>query len=185
MLFSPVVTASSIDKTHGCTNYHTDRYPPKTAWMENTMKRPVLIAASLLIACSALLTWPAASAAPDEIIAARRANQKRVSDLTKVIGGAVKQNAAAATMVEQVKEITERTKLIKGYFPDGTQTGDTKAKAEIWTDRAGFNAAADSYIAEFDKLLVLAQAGDTAGFAPQFETATATCGACHRKYRER
>jgi len=149
------------------------------------MKPVAMIFASLMIAGSMLTAFSASSAEPADIIAARRANQKRVGELTKAVDGAVKANTSAAAMLEQVKEIDDRAKLIKGYFPVGTETGDTKARAEIWTNRAGFDAAADRYVAEFDKLLTIAQAGDTAAFGPQWEKATGTCGACHREFRNR
>ncbi len=149
------------------------------------MKRFALLVAGVLIAGSGLLAWPASSAEPADIIAARRANQKRVGEIAKSIDAGLLNKSSAAAMVDLVKELDDRAKLIKGYFPEGTQTGDTKARPEIWTDRAGFNAAADAYVAEFDKLLVIAQAGDTAAFGPQFEKAASTCGACHRQFRQR
>ncbi len=145
--------------------------------------RPILAAS--FIAVVALTAWQASSAEPADIIAARRANQKRVGELSKSIKTAVAANATAASLLDQVKEMDDRAKLIKGYFPPGTETGDTKARPEIWSNRAGFDAAADRYIGEFNKLLVIAQAGDTAAFGPQYETAAATCGACHRDFRAR
>jgi cytochrome c556 len=149
------------------------------------MKPVAMFLASVMIAGTALMSLPASSAVPADIIAARRANQKRVSELVKGVDAAVKANTAASALLAQVKEIDDRAKLIKGYFPAGTDTGDTKARPEIWSNRAGFDAAADRYVAEFDKLLSIAQAGDTAGFGPQWEKATSTCGACHRDFRNR
>jgi len=149
------------------------------------MKPMTMLFAAAALMGSALIALPASSATPDEIITARRANQKRVSELVKVVDAAVKANAAAASVLDQVKEIDDRTHLIKGYFPAGTETGDTKARPEIWSNRAGFDAAADTYVAAFDKLLVIAKAGDTAGFATQWATATGTCGACHRDFKNK
>ena len=71
-------------------------------------------------------------------------------------------------------------------FPDGTQTGrNTKAKAEIWSDRAGFEKAAANFYQAAEKLETLAEADDKAGFAEQFKVTAGACGACHRAYRER
>lgn len=140
-----------------------------------------------LVAIASVVT-PAASyaQAPEQIIADRKANQKRVGDLSDEIKKGIAAGATLATLLPAVKELDDRTHLIKGYFPEGTETGGgTKARPEIWTDRAGFNTASDNYVAAFDKVLALAQAGDSAGFATQFSSAGATCGACHRAYRAR
>lgn len=141
--------------------------------------------ASLWMAAACLLT-PASAATPDEIIAMRQANQKRVGELFDAMKKSVAAGATATSQVDAVKEIDERAHLIKGYFPAGTETGgNTKARPEIWTNRDGFNQAADNYVAAFDKLLVLANAGDTAAFNAAYAEAGATCGACHRNFRAR
>jgi len=150
------------------------------------MKPVVLLLAGLMMAGPVFTVMPAAAATPGEIIAARQANQKRVGDLMDSIQKALPSGATAASQLAAAKEIDERAHLIKGYFPPGTETGgNTKALPAIWADRAGFNKAADNYTAAFDKLLALAQAGDTAGFTAQFAAAGAACGACHRTYRTR
>lgn len=150
------------------------------------MQRFALFLASALIAVVPFISGPTAAATPEEIIAARQANQKRVGDLTGDIKKAMEAGASAESQADAVKEIDQRAHLIKGYFPDGTETGGkTKARPEIWTNRAGFDKAADAYVAAFDKLSVLAQAGDTPAFKAQFAEAGATCGACHRDFRNR
>lgn len=150
------------------------------------MKPIVLLMTGVLLASTAMVALPASAASPEEIITMRKANQKRVSDLFGNVKKALDAGATAGSQVEAVKEIDDRTHLIKGYFPPGTETGGgTKAGPAIWTNRAGFDAAADTYVAAFDKLLTLAQANDTPGFTAQFAAAGATCGACHRNFRER
>ena len=55
----------------------------------------------------------------------------------------------------------------------------------IWSDRAGFEKAARAFWTEASKLVVLADAGDKAGFAAQYTVTTQACGACHRACRVR
>ena len=75
-------------------------------------------------------------------------------------------------------------RVIPGMFPDGTQAGhDTHALPAVWTDRAGFEKAAETFWTQADKLAVLAEANDKAGFAAQYTATTQACGACHRNYR--
>ena len=76
---------------------------------------------------------------------------------------------------------------IPTMFPAGTGPGQvtvpTKARPEIWSDRAGFEAAAANYAAEATKLRDLAKAGDKPGFATQWGVVRQSCSACHDKYR--
>jgi cytochrome c556 len=146
------------------------------------MKRVLLFATALLVAGSVA----SFAATPDEIIATRQANQKRVGELATAMKKAVEGGATAASQVEAATELSDRTHRLKDYFPVGTETGgNTKAKPEIWSDRAGFDKVDAAYVAAFDKLLVFAKAGDTPGFNAQFAEGGSTCGACHRAYRAR
>ena len=146
------------------------------------MKRVLLFAAALSIVGSVA----GFAATPEEIISTRQANQKRVGELVTAMKKSVEAGATAASQVEASTELADRTHRLKGYFPVGTETGgNTKAKPEIWSDRAGFDKVADTYVAEFDKLLVVAKSGDTPAFNAQFAVAGGTCGACHRTYRAR
>ena len=65
--------------------------------------------------------------------------------------GAAASNAATAEMM---------SKLPFAGFIDGTDKGDTKAKSEIWSERAKFNAAAEKMQGEMTKLAVVAKGGN-------------------------
>ena len=122
----------------------------------------------------------------DTIIAARQA----AFDLQAGNAGAMK---AAIDGGGDVKRLTDAAKalsnwghVIPGMFPDGTQAGhDTHALPAVWSDRAGFEKAAENFWTQADKLAVLAEANDKAGFATQYTATTQACGACHRNYRQR
>jgi cytochrome c556 len=70
----------------------------------------------------------------------------------------------------------------KGYFGDGTDK-DTKAKPEVWTKRADFDAKMDKMTGEVAKLPAVVRAGDTAAFKKQVADTAAACKACHDEYR--
>ena len=70
----------------------------------------------------------------------------------------------------------------KGFFGEGTDK-DTKAKPEIWTKRADFDAKMDKMVAEAQKLPAVARGGDTAAFKKQVGDTGAACKACHDDYR--
>jgi len=131
-------------------------------------------------------TAPAVSIPADTIVAARKAG----FDLQAGVVGGMKTAIDGGT---DVKGLTDGAKglaawgpVIPGMFPDGTQKANgTKAKAEIWTDRAGFEKAAANFTTASEKLAILAEANDKDGFKAQYTITTQACGACHRGYREK
>jgi cytochrome c556 len=70
----------------------------------------------------------------------------------------------------------------KGYFGEGTDK-DTKAKPEIWANRADFDAKMDKMVSEAQKLPAAVRAGDMAAFKKQVADTGAACKACHDEYR--
>lgn len=70
----------------------------------------------------------------------------------------------------------------KGYFGEGTDK-DTRAKPEVWTHRADFDAKMDKMTTEVAKLPGVVRAGDMAAFKKQVADTSAACKACHDEYR--
>ena len=123
---------------------------------------------------------------PDDIIAARQAGFALQGAEATAMKAIVDSGGSVKPLADGAKALAKWGHVIPTMFPDGTQTGhDTKAKPEIWTDRAGFEKAAADYAAAADKLAALAEADDKAGFAAQYKETTAACGGCHRPYRAR
>ncbi len=77
--------------------------------------------------------------------------------------------------------------VLPSLFPTGSGPGEastpTNALPTVWTDRAGFNAAAANFAAAADKLSALAQANDTEGFKRQLPVIQQACNACHDTYK--
>lgn len=69
----------------------------------------------------------------------------------------------------------------KGFFAEGTDKGETKAKPEIWQKRADFDSKMDKMIAEARKLPQAA--GDPAALKKAVADTGAACKACHDDYR--
>lgn len=68
-------------------------------------------------------------------------------------------------------------------FPEGTETGnDTRATAAIWTDMAGFVAAANKFEADATASIATAGTGLEA-FQAAFGAVAQNCRACHEDYR--
>jgi cytochrome c556 len=89
-------------------------------------------------------------------------------------------NAAAANAA-----IAESmSKLPWAAFVEGSGAGDTKAKAEIWSDNAKFKAAAEKMQGEMSKLAVAAKSGNLDTLKAAFGPVGATCKACHDDFRK-
>jgi cytochrome c556 len=70
----------------------------------------------------------------------------------------------------------------KGFFGEGTDK-DTRAKPEIWKNRADFDAKMDKMSGEAGKLPAIVQAGDMGAFKKQVHDVGEACKACHDEYR--
>jgi cytochrome c556 len=133
---------------------------------------------------SALFVAGAAVADTDPILA-RQELMENTRDAAKVIGGMLKEQApfdAAAAMA--AFNTWKKTAMEAGdLFPEGSESGhDTEAKANIWTDRAGFDAKMADFGTQVDA--AIAASPDSlealkAAAGPVFDA----CKACHEEYR--
>jgi len=87
----------------------------------------------------------------------------------------------AATAAANAEIVATMSRLPFVAFVDGSQGG--KAKAEIWSDRAGFNAAASKMQEEVTKLAAAARAGNADQVRAAFGATAGSCKACHDNYR--
>jgi len=90
----------------------------------------------------------------------------------------------AAVAAENAALAETLSKLPWAAFGPGTDKGETRAKPEIWTEQAKFNAAADKMQAELTKLSAAAKTGNLDAVKTAFGAAGQTCKACHDAYRK-
>ena len=126
-----------------------------------------------------------AALAGSDPIKARQHFMEDTRDAAKVVGGMLKgkqpfdADAAMAALKTWKITATEAGDL----FPEGSESGhDTEAKATIWTDRDGFNAAMGDFSTAVDA--AIAANPDSldalkAAAGPVFKT----CKGCHEGYR--
>lgn len=91
--------------------------------------------------------------------------------------GNLDRSAAAARMLAQWAA------TLPSLFPEGTEIEGSKALPNIWTDRAGFEAAADAYRVAALDVAEVARTGDREATNAAFMEMAATCKACHDTYR--
>ena len=71
-----------------------------------------------------------------------------------------------------------------GLFPAGSDKGDTRAKANIWTDNATFMAGLKAAEAAAQKVVAAGDDVDEDAFKAAFMQLGQTCKGCHEKFRK-
>ncbi len=90
----------------------------------------------------------------------------------------------AKVAADNAEIVAAMAKLPWAGFGAGTDKGgNTKAKAEIWTEQAKFKEGSDKLIAESAKLAAAAKTGNLDAVKTAFSATAATCKACHDAYR--
>ncbi|MCC7276245.1 MAG: cytochrome c [Alphaproteobacteria bacterium] len=92
------------------------------------------------------------------------------------------QNADIASVAPKAQEATAAVRKFGQLFPDGSgreAVPGTRAKPEVWTKRAEFDAAVALLAAETEKLGQVARTGDLEAFKTQFAATSRACGGCH------
>jgi cytochrome c556 len=91
----------------------------------------------------------------------------------------------AAAFAHSAEIIAYMSKLpLEGFIP-GSESGDTKAKPEIWLDMDDFKAKLEKMQGEAAKLAEVAKGGDFEAVKAQFGETGKACKACHDKYRNK
>jgi cytochrome c556 len=124
-------------------------------------------------------------AKPEDAIKYRKAALTVMGAHTSRLGamaqGRVPFDAKIAT--ENAEIVAEMAKLPWAAFVDGSDTGDTKAKADIWKESAKFKDYAVKLQTESVKLVVAAKSGNQDAFKTAFGATAGTCKTCHDDFR--
>lgn len=135
---------------------------------------------------AAALSLPVLAAA--DPIATRQALMDSLAASAGLAGGVQKGEIEYAPAIGKAAlTAAAATALAYGdYFPEGSDSGETKASPKIWSDRAAF----DAELAKFREAAMTAAAGagkdgpaDAAAFVELFKPVMGTCKSCHEGFR--
>lgn len=119
---------------------------------------------------------------------ARHENFKKLGGAFKAINDELrKPQPAKAVLSSNANTIATLAKGLPTWFPRGSGVQArpmSEAKAEIWTDAAGFTAASSNFQAQATKLSQLAAGGDVDAVKAQTRQTFMACKSCHEKYRQ-
>ena len=126
----------------------------------------------------------AAVEAPRHIVAARQSAFHLTGAAMGNMKGAIDRGDDPKGQAYAARGVAKWAHALAGAFPAGTAAvTPSRARAEIWTNRADFEAKAAAFAAAAARLAELAQANDKEGFAAQHRATAATCAACHDLYQ--
>ncbi len=149
------------------------------------MKYTTRCAGALLLVAMGLPAQ-AQFAKPEDAIKYRKASftvmAAHFGRLGAMANGRTPYDAKAAA--DNADVVATLSKLPWAAFGEGTDKGDTRAKAEVWKEAAKYKEAADKMQAEIVKLNTAAKAGNIDALKAAFGPAAASCKACHDNFRK-
>jgi cytochrome c556 len=134
-----------------------------------------------VLVASFLGTAPVARLASDPAKERHETMEAVGSGMKAMVSIAKKETPFDAAVVEKnAGAMAENLEKASKLFPEGSGGGESRAKAEIWSDAAGFEKAMKDGIAAAKALQAVK---DEAAFGPAMQAVGASCKSCHDKYR--
>lgn len=146
----------------------------------------IAIALGLLATGAALYARPAppaAGAKPQELVAARQAGMDMSATSLNLLKGASANGMPLKNLTFAASGLAKWAAAMPALFADSTKGLPGRAKAEVWTDRAGFLAKAAALQAAAKALTAAALAEDKDAFAAALATTAGSCKGCHETYQ--
>lgn len=120
-----------------------------------------------------------------DVIAERQANFKINGEAMRVMQAAIASNDTA-TIAEQSRIVANWSARMTEYFPEGSDKGNTKARADIWREFDKFTGYAGDAETAALELAALADGGaETRELAAGLGKLGDTCKTCHRSFKDR
>lgn len=146
----------------------------------------LILAGALLTSGYALYAKPVAHpAAPTaaELVAARQAGMDMSASSLNLLKSASSNGVPLKNLAFPAGGLAKWAVVLPTLFAPSTKSAKSDAKAEVFTDRAGFDAKAQAYIAATKALAAAAAAEDKPAFDAALASTGAACKGCHDAYK--
>ncbi|MFM6829503.1 MAG: cytochrome c [Novosphingobium sp.] len=146
----------------------------------------LLLAGAVLTSAVALYAKPAPHpSAPSaaELVAARQAGMDMSASSLTLLKNASTNGVPMKNLAFPASGLAKWAVVLPTLFADSTKGAKSEAKAEVFTDRAGFNAKAQAYIDATKALAAAAAADDKPAFDAALASTGAACKGCHDGYK--
>jgi cytochrome c556 len=129
-------------------------------------------------------TAMAAEPAPAQLVAARQAAFHLSGAAMGNMKAAIDRGDDPKSQAYAARGVAKWARALPTTFPPLTRSvTPSRAKAEIWSNRADFDAKAAAYAEAAEALAATAASGDKAAFASAHTATIATCKGCHDLYQ--
>ena len=142
-----------------------------------------------LAACVAVAPAPQAliqqqQPSPQEIVAARQAAFHMTGAAMGNIKATIDRGGDPKSQAYAARGVARWARVLPTMFPQGTAAiTPSRARAEIWANKADFNAKAAAFAAAAGELAAAADSGDKDAIAARWRATGATCASCHDLYQ--
>lgn len=149
------------------------------------MRRLLLLGAALaaipLAAVAQNETAPAAPTTPEEFHHARETGMGNGRRTLGALKQASDSGSDLAALAPRIESLIAWADALPTLFPAGSQAGH--ARPEIWSNPAGFAAAAQRFQTAARALAAPAAAGDRPAFLAALGAVRGSCGGCHESFK--
>jgi cytochrome c556 len=125
---------------------------------------------------------PPAFAASDAI-AARQAGFALSAPVFNGMKAAIDRGQAVKSQAFAAKSLAKWSTTLPRLFPAGSTAPTSRAKSDIWINRADFDARAAGFAAATAALAAAAERDDKDAFTAQWSATQKQCAACHAAFR--
>ena len=140
-----------------------------------------------LAAMSGLTPASAQSPAPTAMVQPRQALFREIGTAFKNINDELKKDSFGKYMMSSsARQIAGNLRQAQAMFPAGSGPAPgikTRARPEIWSDRAKFDQAAGAATFEADKLVAVMRGNDPEVIRSQARALGEACKDCHSQFR--
>ena len=117
-----------------------------------------------------------------DVIAKRKANFKASSTALKAINAALGRGNFYEVII-QAKTIANWARVMPDYFPENSDVGDSKARADVWMNFDGFKSHASANEKAALTLISTAKTGDVSATIRALKKLGGTCKSCHKNFK--
>lgn len=122
-----------------------------------------------------------------DLVSARQARFREIGAAFKAINDELKKDAPVKYVLSSsAARIASALAEVRPMFPAGTGQGSglkTKAKGDIWNNRAEFDRLNAATASEALKLATLVRTADPGALRAQVKVVGSNCQSCHQKFR--
>lgn len=151
------------------------------------MKTARILAAAALLSTGWTLYAKPAPAAPaptaQQIVAARQAGMVMSATSLNMLKGASANGMPLKNLAFAAGGLARWAQAMPALFAESTRGQPSRAKSEVWTNKADFAAKSAAMADAAKALAAAAQAEDKEAFASALASTGAACKGCHESYQ--